>query len=223
MIFKQKIIPFEVKTKYDVPKQTKRENYKLLNETKALYGQTVLAGDSITEIFNSYELFYEWSKQNDCAVYNRGISGDTSDRLAERFYDNVLNISPRNIVLLIGTNDIGLSGKAEETVKNVRNILEQIRKTCPETNVILEAVYPVNKNLSAQSRAMVGVRSNDKIGKLNSLLKPLAKEFGCVWLDITDALSDENGNLNKNYCYDGLHLNAKGFEVAAESIIPLLK
>lgn len=223
MIFKQKIIPFEVKTKYDTPKKTKRENYKLLNETKALHGQTVLAGDSITEIFNSYELFYEWSKQNDCAVYNRGISGDTSDRLAERFYDNVLNISPRNIVLLIGTNDIGLGGNADETVKNVCNILEQIRNNCPETNVILEAVYPVNKNLSAQSRAMVGVRRNDKIGKLNSLLKPLAKEFGCTWLDLTEALSDENGNLNKNYCYDGLHLNAKGFEVVAENIIPLLK
>lgn len=222
-MFTRKIIPFEVKTKYNTQKNTKKANYKFLNETLALHGQTVLAGDSITEIFNSYELFYEWSKNNNCAVYNRGISGDTSDRLAERFYDNVLNISPRNIVLLIGTNDIGFGGNIENIAENVRNILEQIRRQSADTNVILEAVYPVNKNLSAEARAMVGIRSNDKIKKLNSLLKPLAEEFSCAWLDLTASLSDENGNLHKNYCYDGLHLNANGFRTASEQIIPLLK
>lgn len=222
-MFTRKIIPFEAKTKYNTQKNTKKANYKFLNETLALHGQTVLAGDSITEIFNSYELFYEWSKNNNCAVYNRGISGDTSDRLAERFYDNVLNISPRNIVLLIGTNDIGLGGNIENIAENIRNILEQIRRQSADTNVILEAVYPVNKTLSAEARAMVGIRSNDKIMKLNSLLKPLAEEFSCAWLDLTALLSDENGNLHKNYCYDGLHLNANGFRTASEQIIPLLK
>lgn len=223
MIFGNRIIPFEAKTKYDTQKNTKKANYKLLNETASLHGQTVLAGDSITEIFNSYELFYEWSEKNKCAVYNRGISGDTSDRLAERFYDNVLNISPRNIVLLIGTNDIGLGGKIENTAENIRNILEQIRRQSADTNVILEAVYPVNKNLSAEARAMVGVRTNGKIQKLNALLKPLAEEFGCIWLDLTDVLSDKNGNLRACYCYDGLHLNANGFKAVSEKIIPLLK
>lgn len=223
MIFGNRIIPFEAKTKYDTQKNTKKANYKFLNEAASLHGQTVLAGDSITEIFNSYELFYEWSEKNKCAVYNRGISGDTSDRLAERFYDNVLNISPRNIVLLIGTNDIGLGGKIENTAENIRNILEQIRRQSADTNVILEAVYPVNKNLSAEARAMVGVRTNGKIQKLNALLKPLAEEFGCIWLDLTDVLSEENGNLCACYCYDGLHLNANGFKAISEKIIPLLK
>lgn len=223
MIFRNKAMPFELKSKYNTQKTTKAENYKLLNETAALHGQTVLAGDSITEIFNDYELFYEWSKKNDCAVYNRGISGDTSNRLSERFYDNVLNISPKNIVLLIGTNDIGMGRKNEDIAKEIKGILEQIRSKSAETNVILEAVYPVNKNLSIESRQMVGIRSNGKIQGLNTLLKSLADDFGCIWLDLTDVLSDENGNLHKAYCYDGLHLNANGFKTVAEHIIPLLK
>lgn len=223
MIFINKAIPFEIKSKYNTQKTTKAANYKLLNETAALHGQTVLAGDSITEIFNDYELFYEWSKEKNCAVYNRGISGDTSNRLSERFYDNVLNISPKNIVLLIGTNDIGMGRKNEDTAKDIKNILEQIRSKSAEINVILEAVYPVNKNLSIESRQMVGIRSNDKIQELNTILKSLADDFGCVWLDLTDVLSDENGNLHKAYCYDGLHLNANGFQTVAEHIIPLLK
>ena len=36
-------------------------------------------------------------------------------------------------------------------------------------------------------------------------------------------LSDEKGRLAKEYCYDGLHLNAQGFEIVSENIIPLLK
>lgn len=223
MIFRNKAVAFEIKSKYDNVKRTKRENFTFLNETAALHGQTVLAGDSITEIFNYYELFYNWSRENGCAVYNRGISGDTSNRLAERFYDNVLNINPRNISLLIGTNDIGMNRKIEDTAEDVKNILEQIRKQSAETNVILQAVYPVNKKLSAESISMVGLRSNDRIQKLNALLNPLADSYNCIWLDLTGALSDENGNLHKNYCYDGLHLNANGFKVVAENIIPLLK
>ncbi len=223
MIFRNKSVPFEIMSKYDNVKNTKRANYKFLNETAALQGQTVLAGDSITEIFNCYELFYNWSKANNCAVYNRGISGDTSNRLSERFYDNVLNIRPKNIILLIGTNDIGMGRKPADAVENIRDILEQIRNCSADANVILQAVYPVNKKMSAESRSMVGIRTNGKIREMNALLKPLAKDFCCAWLDLTDALSDENGDLNKNYCYDGLHLNANGFKVAAENIIPLLK
>lgn len=36
-------------------------------------------------------------------------------------------------------------------------------------------------------------------------------------------LSDEKGRLAKEYCYDGLHLNAQGFEIVSENTIPLLK
>ncbi len=71
---------FSEKTAYDHVKQAKKENFTFLNEKYAQQGQTVLFGDSITEIFNSYELFYAFSQATGQAVYNRGISGDTSDR-----------------------------------------------------------------------------------------------------------------------------------------------
>ena len=45
------------KTVYDHVKQTKKENFRFLNEKYAQQGQTVLFGDSITEIFNSCLLY----------------------------------------------------------------------------------------------------------------------------------------------------------------------
>ena len=95
----------------------------------------VLFGDSITEIFNSYELFYAFSQATGQAVYNRGISGDTSDRLLERLECNALNINLKNLVILIGTNDIGIGLLPEYILNNIKEILQKTQKLCSNTAV----------------------------------------------------------------------------------------
>ena len=126
---------FQKKTAYDYVQQTKKENFSFLNEKYAQQGQTVLFGDSITEIFNSYELFYAFSQTTGQAVYNRGISGDTSDRLFERLECNALNINPKNLVILFGTNDIGIGVPTEYTLKNIKEILQRTQTLCSNTAV----------------------------------------------------------------------------------------
>lgn len=214
---------FKKKTAYDYVQQTKKENFIFLNEKYAQQGQTVLFGDSITEIFNNYELFYAFSQTTGQAVYNRGISGDTSDRLLERLESNALSISPKNLVILIGTNDIGIDLPTEYILKNIQEILQRTQKLCPNTNIVLQAIYPVNSHLSIIARQMVGRRSNKKILAVNEQLHKIALESKVQWLDLTKVLSDEKGRLAKEYCFDGLHLNAQGFEIVSENIIPLLK
>lgn len=214
---------FQKKTAYDYVQQTKKENFIFLNEKYAQQGQTVLFGDSITEIFNSYELFYAFSQTTEQAVYNRGISGDTSDRLLERLECNALNISPKNLVILIGTNDIGIGLPTEYTLNNIKEILQRTQKLCSNTNIVLQAIYPVNSHLSIIARQMVSKRSNKKILAVNEELHKIALENKVQWLDLTKVLSDEKGRLAKEYSFDGLHLNAQGFEIVSENIIPLLK
>lgn len=214
---------FRIKTRYDLVKRTKAENYLFLNKTATKSGQTVLIGDSITEIFNTYELFYTYSAASGQAVYNRGISGDTSDRLAERLADNALNIAPRNLVILIGTNDLGNKLPLDFTVRHVKQCLQMTRERCPQTHVVLEGVYPVNRSMSAAAHAMVGSRRNRDIVALNAQLQLLALEEGAQFLDLTARLADEKGRLQSAYCYDGLHLNAQGFQVVAEALVPCLR
>lgn len=223
MLFRKNKTDYGRLTKYDFVKTVKRDNFTHLNKTAALKGQTVLFGDSITEIFNWYELFYDFSRESGQAVYNRGISGDTSDRLLERLWDNALNIEPRNIVILIGTNDIGLGIPNEITAGNIDKILSEIKEKSPKTNIILQAVYPVNKNMNVNSVPMVGRRKNETVRELNEALAVIARKHNVKWLDITDKLSNAGGKLSESYCYDGLHLNVYGFETAAEAIIPLLE
>lgn len=218
MIFRKNVNYSKI-TEYNREQLTKRENYKILNEEYALQNQTILLGDSITDFFNYFELFYDYSKQNNTLVYNRGISGDTTDRLLERLNDNVLNINPKNIVLLIGTNDIGRGIPLSMSVENVSKIIEITKEKCPDVNFILQAVYPINRGM----RDRFEKRSNDKIELMNKEFIKLSEKYNCVWLDITDKLKDETGNLKKEYTFDGLHINVKAYKIISENIIPLLK
>lgn len=206
-------------TEYSSEMATKKDNYTFLNEKYALKNQTILLGDSITDFFNYYELFYDFSKSTGQAVYNRGISGDTTDRLLERLQENVLNIKPENIILLIGTNDIGRGLPLSISVENVEKVIKSAKESNPDINFILEAVYPVNEKM----RDAFEKRSNKKINKMNKEFIKLCEKYNCVWLDFTDKLKDELGNLKKEYTYDGLHINALAYELVAENVIPLLK
>ena len=206
-------------TVYNNEMATKKSNYTLLNQKYALKNQTVLLGDSITDFFNYYELFYDFRKSSGQAVYNRGISGDTTNRLLERLYDNVLCIEPKNIVLLIGTNDIGRGLPLSMSVENLEKIITETKKACPQVNFIIEAVYPINEKM----RDRFEKRSNKKINEINREFVKLCEKYDCVWLDFTDQLKDKDGNLKKEFTFDGLHINAQAYEIIAQNVIPLLK
>jgi lysophospholipase L1-like esterase len=196
----------------------------LMNET-AKKGQTVFAGDSITENYRVSEFFSGYTAETGCFVYNRGISGEVSEELKGRFEQSVLTLAPRNIVILIGTNDLGQGKTPADIAKNIAQILSLSRSACPEANIILEAVYPTNPtvNEGLMRKVLHGRRTAENIRALNNLLEETAKEYGAVWLDLTGSLADESGNLNKKFTFDGLHLNAAGYNVVTERILPLLK
>lgn len=210
-------LKIETRTKYDREKINKRDNYTFLNESVCKKGQIVLAGDSITEFYNM-EFFDVYTAKTGKLVYNRGISGDTSNRLLERFEKNVLDLEPTTIALLIGTNDLNAGAKIGFTLENVEKIIRLSKEKCPGVNIILEAVYPINDLINSQ-----GKRKNSDIRDLNKGLEGLAAMLGVEFVNLTDQLADKYGILKKKYTYDGLHVNAPAYEIITKAIMPLFK
>lgn len=202
---------------YDREKQNKKDNFTFLNEKYCKSGQTVLLGDSITELFNDRELFKEYTEATGLAVYNRGISGDTTDRLIERLNDNVINIQPKNVVLLIGTNDFGILADIEYVYNNIAEIIDTLIAKCNGVNIVLEGILPVGK----QTQTKKG-RNNEKYIKFNAMLKDMAERKGIKYFDATNKLADKNGYFDSRYTYDGLHPNAHGFEILADEILKFI-
>lgn len=203
---------YRKRTAYDTDKEKKRTNFIYLNETCCKKGQTVLAGDSITEIFNM-ELFDEYIERSGLKVYNRGISGDTSDRLLERFDETVLALEPKNIVFHIGTNDLTLISDVDYVFENIEKAINKAVKLYSTEKAIIQSVYPVDYKIR---------KKNKNIIELNKKLKKFAQENDLIYLDVYSLLLDEKGGFNEKYTYDGLHPNAKGFEIIAGEIIKAL-
>lgn len=203
------------KAHYDKWKRQLRDNFSHHCKTVAKEGQIVFFGDSITEFLNVSDWYGEYSLKSGFELYNRGIGGDSTLGLYRRAMENVLCIKPAAVVILIGTNDLHYGFSPDFIAMNIENILKLFKKECPDCKVILEAVYPVIEGKA-------GKRKNKDIEEVNCKYKALAEKYGVSYIDLTDILSDSNGNLKEDCTYDGLHLSAKGYEVTTREIVKLL-
>ncbi len=186
--------------------EQKKAEFALLNE-KAKKGEVVLVGDSLTDNYPVHECFLD----KDYRVYNRGIGGDTTEGLSKRLEESVFALSPDVVVLLIGINDFALKeGTTPSAVaSSVQEIVNSIHERLPSSSIILEGLYPVNKSENPKiDRGSVDNKDNMLISATNELLKRVK---GVTFLDLSDVLKDENGELRLEYTREGLHLNANGY------------
>ncbi len=213
MTFKEKLRL--KKTVYDLHKKRMSDWFTHHCKTVAKEGQVVFFGDSITELLNISDWYGEYSLKSGLELYNRGIGGDSTLGLYKRAKDNVTCIKPKAVVILIGTNDLGMGFGTDFLEENMENTLKLFKEECPDCKVILEAIYPVIEGKA-------GKRKNSDILEANRKYKALAEKYGASFIDLTDKLADEKGNLKKECTYDGLHLSAKGYEVTTREIVKLL-
>lgn len=179
-------------------------------------GATVFLGDSITELCNLNEYY---PAINSC---NRGISGDTTAGMFARLKSNVIDVVPHKLVILGGTNDIGKGVAPQSIADNIKCIIQDVRQSFPDCKIYIQSVYPVNNIRKPAFFNKTGIRSNETIDELNSLLKDICNQYGCVYIDVNSYLKDEYGNLKSEYSIDGLHLTPVGYEQVAKIITPYI-
>lgn len=189
----------------------KAERYAELNKDCEL-GMTVFFGDSLTELCDT-EKFYP-----DIPNINRGISGETTSGMLNRLDSNILALSPVNIVFLGGTNDIGAGTDIQTIVSNIDAILSRIREQLPECRVFVQSLYPVNSHKKPAFLNVVGRRTNEAILQVNALLPDVCENNGATYVNVHDLLADEDGNLNRHYTMDGLHINAEGYKIVTAEV-----
>lgn len=170
-------------------------------------GEIVFVGDSIIAEGPWSELY--------SSIKNRGIGGETTAGLLDRL-DEVTESLPRKVFLLIGTNCLAADIPVAQVVRNYHKILERIRNDSPRTKTYLIGVLPVNQHF-----ANGPVHDNGMIRDLNDRLKQLASEIGNVeYIDASVALSDQQGDLQKELSKDGLHLSLDGYLVLGKLLEP---
>ncbi len=173
-------------------------------------------GDSITDSWDDpkYGGFFPGKP-----YVNRGISGQTTPQMLVRFRPDVLALKPAAVVILAGTNDIaGNTGPMtlEAIEGNLASMAELAR--AHGVRVVLASVLPVSdydKNREGKPVVRTAQRPPEQIRALNEWIKNYASENKLVYLDYYAATVDDKGFLKDELSDDGLHPNAKGYEVMA--------
>ncbi len=166
----------------------------------------IFLGDSITDECEWAELL------GNPNVKNRGISGDTIDRILNRL-DEIMKSKPKKIFLMVGINDFLNSGKSvKKTLEDYKKILLEIRQNTPTTQVFIQSVLPVNNKINKFWL------NTDTVIKLNDSLKELAKELSFQYIDLYSHLADSQNQLDDRYTLDGVHLNGQAYLVWKEVI-----
>ncbi|MEG2719910.1 MAG: GDSL-type esterase/lipase family protein [Oscillospiraceae bacterium] len=179
-------------------------------------GGIVFAGDSITELYNLKKWYPDYN------VCNRGISGETTRNVLERFDSTILVMQPKLIVLLIGVNNLHYGLGVESAVNGVESIIINIREKLPSCKIILESTYPVNRNKTDKFSGYNGIATNAEIIAINYKLVELAEKFDLKYVDMACVLCDENGNFKKDLTVDGLHPDENGYEVITKKLKPII-
>jgi lysophospholipase L1-like esterase len=171
--------------------------------------RVVFFGDSITDI---------WKLENyfpGKPYVNRGISGQTTPQMLVRFQQDVIDLHPKVVVILAGTNDIaGNTGpmRDEDIEANYTSFAELARAN--GIHVVYASILPVH-NYTDRSKDFFAQRPMSRIVELNQWLKNYCEKKHIVYLDYFSAVVDDKSLLKKDLADDGLHPNDAGYKIMA--------
>lgn len=177
-----------------------------LERSPAVEGRVVFLGDSITDGWDLAKYF------PGKPYVNRGIGGQTTPQMLARMYADVIHLHPAAVILLAGTNDIARN-TGPETQEIVEDNFRAICELAASNNIkiILCLLTPVSDYVKKQTDH----RPPADILSLNHWIESYAPDVHAQIADYYTALVDEKGMLREGYSDDGLHPNAKGYELLA--------
>lgn len=207
------LIPMMASAQNDWPNY---DRYAEANAQVTVAPKAVLMGDSITDgwPFADPEFF------SDNNFVGRGISGQVTNQMLLRFRQDVIDLHPKYVVILAGTNDIAEnSGKIdiEKTFGNIVSMCDLAR-----ANGIKPIICSVIPAASFYWRPSV-TDAAEKIVQFNTMLEEYAKANKIKYVDYHSAMKDERGGLPQNLANDGVHPTREGYDIMKSLLLKVLK
>ena len=188
------------------------DRYREANRTAKQGAEAVFMGNSITE---------GWARMRpgffaDNGYIGRGISGQTSAEMLARVRPDVIELAPKAVVILAGTNDIAQNNGPIE----LENVMDNIASMCElarlhNIRVLLCSVLP-----AAAFPWREGLEPADSI---NAMIEAYARENGIEYVDYHSRMKDGRNGLPPEYSKDGVHPNPEGYRVMEGIIASYLK
>jgi lysophospholipase L1-like esterase len=145
---------------------------------------------------------------------NFGLAGDRTEHLLWRIeHGNLDGLSPRVVVLMIGTNNC-LQNTAEEIADGVGAVVHELRRRLPEADVVIMSIPPRRDTPRYPLKA--------KLAAADQRIRRLADGRKAHYVDLSERFLDEHGSIRPGLLVDGVHLSTRGYELWADAMEPTL-
>ena len=186
--------------------------YRELNQISVIEPDIIFIGDSIVEYYPLQELLGTTK-----TIVNRGIRGYQTGLLLDNLDAHLYGDAVDQIVLLIGTNDIGKDVPMSQALNNLESVIQSISRDYPLSQIKLVSILPVHQGEGYKQT--VYIRTNEKIKVWNQAYQELAFAYMQVeYVSVFEELLDQEGQLKSDYTTDGLHLSVSGYQALSETL-----
>ena len=168
--------------------------------TNENFPEVVFMGNSITDNW----AYYHPDFFNEHHFCGRGISGQTSAQMLVRFTADVIDLHPKAVVIMAGTNDVAHNDYWVEPEKVVDNIvamcnLAQAHGIIPIISSIPPcAAFPWSPTIKNPGQTII---------EINQSLRAYAEANGFIYVDYHSAFADKNQGFPASLSDDGCHPN----------------
>jgi len=185
-----------------------------MDKTFILIGDSLLSGYGV-HIKDSW--LYNLSSIINCHVINKGINGDITASMLNRFYTDVSLNHPNEIFIMGGTNDLLCGRSISSIVSNIEEMIKDSKCT------IYVGIPPFVVKEMAESLFMPSSLYSYCEDSLPILRDELIKLCAKYSLDYVDLYSVSRNNLHKNIYIDGLHLNELGHSLMLKEFLKVIR
>ena len=192
----------------------KADNERIIESGK--FPEVVFMGNSITENWAYYHPDF-FNQHNYCG---RGIGGQTSAQMLLRFTADVINLRPKAVVIMAGTNDVAHNTYWVEPNKVVDNVVAMCNLA--KANGIVPIISSIPPCASFVWRPEIE-NAAQTIVDINKLLKAYADANGIVYVDYHAALADEQNAFQMSLSDDGCHPNPDTYFIMEKLVLEAIK
>ena len=178
----------------------------------AYFEDAVFLGDSRTEGFHLYSgleagtYFYAVGATVESVFSKNAWETESGEKIP--LLDAVAAQECDKIYVMLGINELGWT-KTKTFHDQYAKLIDRLREDHPEAKLVLQSLPPV----SAKQEAKKTYVNNGRIAAYNEVIRTLAEEKACYFLDVAACLTGEDGLLPKDLNFDGIHLNPAGCRI----------
>lgn len=213
--------PQEIDSYYysDAGKVALTTEYPYTKENDSYFNDAVFLGDSRTLGISDYAgldeadfycdsgmMLFKLLAPEGVTYQKTGTKEDLTQVLQQKQYGK--------IYIMLGMNELGY-GNTEMYLEQYRKVVDQIREWQPDAIIYIMANLHVSRAKNNPETEFNNININDK----NAASASLANGIDIFYLDANPLFTDEEGFLNADWTFDGVHLYAQHYDVWREFLL----